>query len=349
LKNKLNILITTDPEITVPPLYYGGIERVVHMLVCELTKRGHKVSLFAHPDSKTPARLAPYRGKRSNYLPDTIINAIHIKRYVQKNGKIDLIHSFGRLAYLLPLLKTPIPKIQSYQRHITPRSIKLGSKLAGKTLAFTACSKFCAGTAKSTLVPWSIIPNGVIMQKYTPEYSVPIDAPLVFLGRIERIKGVQTAIEVAKKTGKRLIIAGSHAERGKDGEYFSKEILPLCDNKTIQYIGAVDDSQKNKLLGKASALLFPIEWDEPFGIVMVEAFACGTPVIALNQGAVPEVIEHKKTGFICESVEDMTSAVKQLPSIDRRSCRRAAEERFSDKVVTGQYEQLYHHCIQKLS
>ena len=342
---KLKIILTVDPEIPVPPLYYGGIERIVYMLVCGLAERGHQVHLFAHPDSKVPAKVIPYRGRRSQSLWDTLSNILQVQSYVGEIKGADVIHSFGRLAYLLLLMQSPIPKIQSYQRQIAPRSIRLGSWLAGKGITFTACSRYCASTADFAGGSWEIIPNGVMLEKYEFNPSVPADAPLVFLSRIERIKGAHTAIAVAKKAGRRLIIAGNYLLEGEGYKYFCQEVLPHCDNETIKYIGAVDDEQKNKLLGSAAAMLFPVEADEPFGIVMAEALACGTPVIASRRGAVPEVVEDGINGFICNSQEEMIDAVYRIKDIDRKSCRDIAEERFSAEVIVAKYLQLYERLI----
>jgi len=338
---QLKIIVTVDPEIPVPPLHYGGIERIVYMLACGLKDRGHQVHLFAHPESKTPAKLIPYQGKHSGSLRDAMLNALQIKRYVQEIGGIDIIHSFSRLAYLLLLMKSRIPKIQSYQRHITPRSAYWGVSLGGKTLTFTACSRYCANTANFSGGRWVIIPNGVPIEKYQFIPEVSSVAPLVFLGRVERIKGAHIAIEVARKTGRHLIIAGNYAKEGKGYKYFIREILPHCDGKNIQYIGPVNDSQKNELLGKASALLFPIEWDEPFGITMVEALACGTPVIAFDRGAVPEVIQNGTDGFRCNTIEEMIESVGRIKDIDRKKCRETVEARFSSDVIIAEYLKLY--------
>ena len=348
MKNSsLRILMTVDPEIPVPPSYYGGIERIVYLLICALTTRGHEVHLFAHPESKTPAKLICYRGKRSGSLVDTALNALQIRNYIGKMGKVDIIHSFSRLAYLSLLMKTSIPKIQSYQRHITQRSIFLGTILGGETLTFTACSKYCASTANFSDTQLIIIPNGVPLAKYRFNANVPSDAPLVFLGRLERIKGAHTAIEVAKKSGRRLIIAGNHDAFGANYRYFIDEVLPQCDGKMIQYVGQVNDIQKNELLGNSAALLFPVEWDEPFGIVMVEALACGTPVIAFGRGAVGEVIKHRETGFICNTIDEMVDAVRNITFIERLGCRTLTEKYFSDTVIVEKYEQLYNSCIKK--
>ena len=343
----LNIVITVDPEIPVPPLYYGGIERIVDMLIRGLVNAGCQVSLFANHESRVPAALIPYVGRRSNSLKDAFRNALQIKNYIRQNEKIDILHSFSRLAYLAFIMKSAIPKIQSYQRHITPRSIFLAKRLAANNITFTACSKFCAGTADFMGGDWQVIPNGVNIEKYQFNAGVSSDAPLVFLGRITRVKGVHTAIALAKKTKRRLLIAGNHAQSGRDYEYFKNEVLPHCDQKTIEYIGEVNDIQKSELLATSWALLFPIEWDEPFGIVMVEALACGTPVIAFSRGAVPEVIKHKVTGFVCNSLAEMIDAVGMIPLIERINCRNDAQERFSDKVIIDAYLKLYDSCIHK--
>jgi len=339
LARPLRILMTVDPEIPVPPIYYGGIERIVHMLVDGLVKRGHQVHLFAHPQSQVPAILVPYPGQRSGSRMDTLMNARRIYTYA-RHVRIDVIHSFARLAYLLGVMPSSTPKIQSYQRHISPRSIRVGRALGGRSLHFAACSRACAASARAK-VAWTIIPNGVPLEKYRFNPIASEDAPLVFLGRVERIKGAHTAIQVARETQRKLIIAGNHAERGPERDYFVNAILPYCDGSLIRYIGPVNDAQKNELLGQAAALLFPIEWEEPFGIVMVEALACGTPVIAFKRGAVPEVVEHGTTGYVCDTEDDMVNAVQHVREIERAACRRDAEARFSEQAIVQRYEAVY--------
>jgi glycosyltransferase involved in cell wall biosynthesis len=343
----LRILMTVDPEIPVPPQHYGGIERIVDMLARGLTARGHDVQLFCNPTSTIPGLLG-YHGRRSNSLHDTLANTFQIWKHVHRSQAPDIVHSFGRLAYLLPILGMSIPKIQSYQRHVTARSVRLGTRLAKGTLTFTACSEYCASTGSPTGGRWVAIPNGVPISKYTFAATVEEDAPLMFLGRVERIKGAHTAIEVARRTGRRLIVAGNRALQGAEYEYFESEVAPHCDGNQIKYIGPVTDSQKQELLRKAAALLFPIEWGEPFGIVMVEALACGTPIIAFRRGAVPEVVQHGVNGFVCSNTEEMAAAVGVLKSVSRQECRMSCEERFSDDVIVSRYEDLYRGCIAKL-
>ncbi len=337
----LRIVITVDPEIPVPPRFYGGIERIVHMLVNGLSARGHDVYLFAHPDSRMQASLVPYRGLRSGSLYDTIRNAAQIARFVYRLPAIDIVHSFSRLAYVAPLLLTRVPVVQSYQRHISSLSVRQGLFLSGGRLRFTACSQFCVDAVASAGGRWEVIPNGVPLSLFHMQEAVSAEAPLVFLGRIEYIKGAHIAIDVARRSGKRLIIAGNHASEGKEYVYFKEHIMPHCDGERIRYIGPVDDLQKNELLGKACALLFPVIWDEPFGIVMAESFACGTPVIALRRGAVPEVVRHGTTGFVCDTPDEMVAAVAAIPSISRSQCRLAAEDTFSDNAVVEKYSAFY--------
>lgn len=337
----LRVLVTVDPEIPVPPRHYGGIERVVHMLVSGLVERGHDVFLLAHPDSRVPGALLPYHGRRSQAWRDTVAHAYQVGAAARRLDRLDLVHSFGRLAYLLPLLPRRIPKLQSYQRSVTRRTVRLASRLASGTLDFTACSTSCAATADGAGGRWTVIPNGVPTDHYRFRPSVPPDAPLVFLGRVERIKGAHTAIEVARRTGRRLVIAGNRPPVNGAREYFEHEIEPHLDGDRIQYLGPVTDEQKDELLGRAAALLFPIEWEEPFGIVMAESMACGTPVVAFPRGAVPEVIKDGINGFTCDSLDEMVHAVNRLSMIDRRQCRSYCEEHFSADVVVDRYEELY--------
>jgi glycosyltransferase involved in cell wall biosynthesis len=338
----MRIVLTVDPEIPVPPRLYGGIERIVDMLARGLGRRGHDVHLFAHPQSKSPvARLIPYRGRRSGSWTDTLRNAADLYRYVRRLGRVHVVHSFSRLAYLLALRDLRLPMVQSYQRAITPRSVRWGARWGGSFLTFTACSRFLVDQVRHLGGRWRVIHNGVPLDRFSFRPRVPGDAPLVFLGRVERIKGPREAIEVARRTGRSLLIAGNAATSGPESEYFQREILPRCDGVRIRYVGPLDDPGKEELLGRAAAMLFPVDVDEGFGIVIAESLACGTPVIAFSRGGVPEAIDPGRTGFLCSSVEEMARAVTDLGRIDRSRCRRAAEERFSSDVIVSQYEALY--------
>jgi glycosyltransferase involved in cell wall biosynthesis len=340
----MKIAVTADPKLPVPPRLYGGIERIIHMLVEELADRGHDVTLFAHEDSEVACRLVPYGGTDPQAAIDTVRNALSVSRLLV--DRPDVVHSFGRLAYLTPLLPLRLPKIMTYQREPTRSRVQTAVRLSQKeTLAFTGCSDHIAEQIRPHAPAYTVY-NGVPLDTYTFRSNVEEDAPLVFLGRVAPIKGTQTAVEVAQRSGRPLVIAGNVPDDQQD--FFRGQIEPHLDGEHIQYVGPVDDEQKNELLGRAAAFLMPIEWEEPFGIVMAEAMACGTPVIGYRRGSVPEVVEHGTTGFVCDSVEAMIDAVERIDTIDRSDCRSRCEEMFSQTAVVDAYEDLYDRRIEAL-
>ncbi len=337
MPHKLHIAIVADPEIPVPPLYYGGIERVINLLITGLKKRGHTISLFAHPGSITDADyFYAYRGKDQTNS-SLLTNAFLVGRLLFNPP--DVVHSFGRLAYLSALLPTKTPKIMSYQREPTLSQIKKAVKIAGKnSMHFTGCSNYITHQFK-TFAPASTVYNAVSTDDYQFKNTIDDDAPLVFLGRIEPIKGAHTAIKVARQANRKLILAGNVPPEAR--QYFDGEIAPFINQKTVCYLGEVNDVQKNELLGNAAALLMPVEWNEPFGIVMAEALACGTPVIAFNRGAAKEVVINGTNGWLCRKTEDMVNAVARLNQISRHNCRQDAETRFSQDALVDSFEKLY--------
>lgn len=336
----LRIAITADPFIPVPPQLYGGIERIIDQLITTLQKQGHVVTLFAHADSKVNCELIPYKTDKSG-LKNDLLNAWTINKYLLSH-QVDIIHSFGRLAYLLPQMPLNIPKLMTYQREPTIDQVKKAVRLSRKhSIAFTGCSNYISHKIK-THAPAYTVYNGVNTSLYRLNNAVGDDAPLVFLGRIEPIKGTHTAIQIAQKANKRLIIAGNVPTEAR--EYFDTEVKPFL-NDSVTYIGPVNDAQKNELLGRAAALLMPIHWDEPFGIVMIEATACGTPVIGFNRGAVPEVIKDGINGFVVTNVDEAVTKVAQLTNINRELVRRDTVERFSSDKITDDYLSIYKKLI----
>lgn len=337
MKKKLKIALIADPELPVPPTLYGGIERIIFMLIEGYISLGYEVSLFAHPDSQTGAKLFAYTGKKSTNKVDVLKNLVLINRELFRN-QYDVVHSFGRLIYLFPQLPFKLPKIMSYQREPTQSSIKNAMNFAKlNTMFFTGCSEYISRQIMP-YAPSLAIFNGVNLSSYHFQEHVSQDAPLVFLGRIEPIKGPHIAIEVAIRTGKKLIIAGNIPD---EHQHYFKEIIKPKLNTEIKYIGAVNDVEKNKLLGTALVFLMPIEWDEPFGIVMAEAMACGTPVIGFNRGSVPEIIINGKNGYQCTNCDQMIDYVKKIHEISRMDVRKDAEQRFSSEVIIQQYINLY--------
>jgi glycosyltransferase involved in cell wall biosynthesis len=340
----LRIALTVDPELPVPPAHYGGIERIVDMLARGLAGRGHDVTLFAHPCSTCPVPKVAWSGQRSRALADTLRNAATLARHVA-GGRYDLVHSFSRIAYLAPMLPIPIPKLMSYQRDISARTTGLAHRLARGTLEFSAISRSMMERAP---LPgrWHLVPNGVPLRAYAFRAAVRSDAPLVFLGRIEQIKGPHLAIDAARRAGRKLILAGNVPPEHRP--WFEAHIAPHIDGDRVRYVGPVDDTQKSALLGEACALLMPILWEEPFGIVMAEAMACGTPVIGFGRGSVPEVVADGETGFVVDTVEAMAAAVGRIPSISRAACRARVEALYSDAAITEGYLGVYRQVIARV-
>ena len=335
----MKIAITADPLIPVPPVFYGGIERIIHLLVTALSDQGHEVTLFAHPDSKVDCKLIGYPSTTGNSRIDQLQNTWTINK-TTLSKKFDLVHSFGKLSHLLPMLPLNIPKLMSYQREPTLAQIKKAVRLS-QNLWFTGCSNYIADQIKAHAPAYTVY-NAVELNKYIPQYELPTNSSLVFLGRIEPIKGTHLAIQAALKTDKKLVIAGNISPGHQD--YFDQQIKPFL-NAEITYVGPINDHQKNELLRNSAALLMPIEWDEPFGIVMAEALACGTPVIGFKRGAVPEIVKHGLNGFICSTVDEMADFIHRLPEINRKEVRMDAELRFSSEVMLSQYLKIYADLI----
>ncbi|MEC9347795.1 MAG: glycosyltransferase family 4 protein [Pseudomonadota bacterium] len=337
----LRIALTADPEIEVPPRFYGGIERVVDMLAHSLTEAGHDVTLFAHPASRSAGRLVAWPGSDSRSVTDTARNMATLAREVAR-GRFDLVHSFSRIAYMLPILPFGVPKLMTYQREISRRSISLGHRLSRGTLWFSAIGHHMMRSV-GDIGTWRMVPNGVPLRAFSYSADPGPDAPLCFLGRIEEIKGPHLAIRIAKASGVPLVIAGNIPDAHRS--WYEREVAPHIDGRFIRYVGPVDDVQKNALLGRSRAFLMPILWEEPFGIVMAEALACGTPVLGLRRGAVPEIVEDGVSGFVTDTVEELVACVARLPELDRAASRRRAETRYSDTAVAAAYLGVYREMM----
>jgi len=341
----MRILITVDPEIPVPPSGYGGIERIVSSLSKEFAKRGHEVFLLANPKSteESAVKIFGWKGASSVKNRDIRINAFQLKTVV-KEIKPDVIHSFSRLLYLYPtLLTTKIMVVQSYQREISKYSTKLADLIGGKKIQFTACGAhmFKKFTGKKK---WHAIHNFTDTNFFTDDATVSKEY-LFWLGRIENIKGTKEAIHVALETNQQLIIAGNIEKRHQP--YFLNAVKPHLSNPLIKYVGLVDDEQKLKWFRGAKAFLFPIKWEEPFGIVMAESMACGTPVIALNRGSVNEVIENGVNGYKVDTISEMIDSIKKIDQIDREKVRKDAEKRFSIGFIAEKYLELFEQIVKK--
>jgi len=328
-----------DPGILVPPKGYGGHERLVYMFAKEYTRLGHDVHLLVTKGSSVEGCTVHGYGKEG--FPPKRLDALKaIPKawwFLWKNReKFDMIQNFGRLAYLLPVLNHSVKKIMTYGRIITRRNIKWINLLPNKNIVFTAPSDWCVSTGNIS-GNWHTVYNAIDFSKYTLVKNISDNAPLIFLSRLERLKGAHEAIQIALETGNRLILAGNISVLPIEKEYFRNEIQPHIDGDRIVYVGTLDDEGKNKYLGMSKAMLFPARTKEAFGMVMVEAMACGTPVIAYNQAAIPEVIENSITGFVCTSISEIKQKLLLSNSLDRETCRKFAMERFDVSIVSKKY------------
>jgi glycosyltransferase involved in cell wall biosynthesis len=339
----MRILLLMDPFIRVPPAHYGGIERVIADLADGLTQSGHDVTLWAAPGSQVSGRVEPF-GREAEWTRWSNIRntALLGARFLARGHRFDLVHNFGRLAYLAPILPRDIPKVQTYMRTVNPANMATARRLGARRLHYTAVSAVMRDTGRPGGGEWSVIYNCAVPSRFPFVGDTdPRTAPLVFLGRLDRCKGAHDAIAVARRLGRRLVIAGNVSTLADQREYFEREVAPKIDGTLVTYIGAVDDVQKQALLGQAAAMLLPIDWEEPFPVVLPESMLCGTPLIAFRRGGVPEGIDHGRTGFLCDTVEEMAALVGRLPEIDRRTVRSEAERRFSDRAIVEAYASLY--------
>ena len=346
----MKILLVMDPLIKVPPDHYGGIERVVADLADGLTAAGHDVTLWAAPGSRVNGHVDPYGHEGEWTRWSNIRNTATLAgRFLAQGGGFDVVHNFGRLAYLAPVLARDLPKVQTYMRTVNPANMATARRLGARRLHYTAVSAAIRDTGQAGGGDWSVIYNCAVPSRYP--FVADTDsrtAPLVFLGRLDKIKGTHHAIAVARRLQRRLVIAGSISQYAHEQEYFDRDIKPQIDGSLVTYIGPVDDRQKRALLGGAAAMLMPIDWEEPFPVVLPEAMLCGTPLIAFRRGGVPEGIDHARTGFLCDTVDEMTALVDRLPEIDRAVVHREAVRRFSDIAVVAEYERLYERLADRV-
>jgi glycosyltransferase involved in cell wall biosynthesis len=324
---------------SVPPQGYGGTERVVSYLTEELVAAGHDVTLFASGDSVTSARLVPCCA-RSLRLDESCRDPlphhlIMLERVFAQAGNFDVIHS--HVDYLqYPLARrSRVPHLTTLHGRLDlPDLVPLYKEFRDMQLvAISEAQKRPLHFANWLGTVHHGLPTNLFTYRGSPQ------AYLAFVGRISAEKRVDLAIEIAIRASMPLKI-GAKVDKA-DAAYFEQIIKPLLQHPLVEFIGEVNHDEKDALIGGASALLFPIDWPEPFGLVMIEAMACGTPVIAFPRGSVPEVIDDGQTGFIVENVEQAVGVVGKLATVDRRRCRETFEHRFTAKRMAREYLELY--------
>jgi glycosyltransferase involved in cell wall biosynthesis len=325
---------------SVPPKLYGGTERVVGYLTEELVLQGHEVTLFASRDSTTKAELRPVCERALRLGQPKVIDPLahHIRMIemvAQEASRFDVVH------FHIDYLHFPVTRRQRITALTTLHGRLDIPEIAPLHREFPEMNVVSISNAQRKPLPWAnwagTVYHGLPNDLY--ELHAEPGKYLAFLGRISPEKGVDRAIEIAKKAGMPIRIAAK--VDAADRDYFNSRIRPLLDHPLVEYMGEIGERDKNEFLGNAHALLSPIDWPEPFGLVMIEAMACGTPVIACRMGSVPEVVDEGKTGFIVTDIEKAVSAVKCVGTLSRHICREVFEQRFSATRMAHAYARIY--------
>ncbi len=340
----MRILIIADPHVSVPPVNYGGTERIVDLMCRGLVQRGHHVHLMAGPGSRdygggltihrAPSLAHPSRAFRKIWFQVLALRAA---------VSTDLVINFGRLDYLEIVYRTKVPLIHWFQNPLTGREVSYVLNRRRRGQHFVGVSRAqVSGDAQADR--FSIVHNSVDADAipFSPASANP--PYLVFLGRLTRNKGVHLAIEAARRAGVKLVIGGNIPNEEGSAEYFESSVKPHLGPQ-CEWIGPYDEATRIKLLTGATALLFPIQWNEPFAVVVIETLASGVPVIAWRLASTPEAVMHGQTGFLCDSVGDMVQAIHRVGEISRAQCRASVEQRFSEPVFMRQVEALIARAI----
>ncbi len=329
--------------IPVPPITYGGTELIVYWLTEELIKRGHQVTLFATGDSKTSAKLVPiwprslWRAKPQS--PHAIIGLMY-EKVLAMQKEFDIIHDHCEF-YTAPFskfIKKPI--ISTIHHPLYEEMIILFKKFSQINYVAISKNQKKMGPGINFV---KVIHHGLPVNNY--QFNNEPQNYLLWLSKITPQKGLAEAIEVAKKSGEKLIISGVIPKGCED--YFDFRIKPLIDGEQIQFVGAADFTKKVELFKNAKAFIFPIRRAEPFGLVVIESMACGTPVIAYSEGSMPELIEDGENGFLVNNQEEMIGAIKKIDQISRLECRLHVIKKFSLKRMVNKYEALYEEILKK--
>lgn len=331
----------------VPPRFYGGTERVVSYLTEELVRRGHIVTLFASGDSETRARLvstAPRALRLDGAAADPLAaHVVQLAEVFQRAREFDVIHShvdylafpFGRLV-ATPTVHTlhgrlDLPFLQQVFAHFADEP-------------FVSISHAQRAPLQAVNIRWAAtVHHGIPLDRF--RFSPEPGRYFAFIGRISPEKRVDLAIAVAQRLRIPLKIAAKID--AADRTYYEDEIRPLMADPLVEYVGEIDDAGKSEFLGGARALLFPIDWPEPFGLAMLEALACGTPVITRPYGSVPELMVDGVTGFVADTLDDLVEAAKRIDTIARTACRRHIETRFTVERMADDYEAIYREVMRR--
>lgn len=341
MSGRLRIALVAPAWLPVPPRAYGGTESIVDLLRRHYVAAGHEVVLFAPGDSDPDVselrsvtstglieRMA--RGEAATY--EHYVNAVAADVVAASSG-FDVVHSHLGMAQVPTLSLSACPVVQTVHTPLDVDDCWIATRYPGVELV-TLTEAQAAPLDRSVRV----VPSGLDMDRY--RFSGETGGRLAFLGRMGPGKNPLGAIEIASACGRDIVLAGAPQNR-EEKQYFREQIEPLVDGERVRYVGPVDHAAKVDLLGDAAAMLFPIMADEAFGLVMIEAMACGTPVVAVGRASVPEVVDHGLTGYVAEDLDGLAGLVDEAAALDRGAVRRTAEQRFSAGEMGDRYVSIF--------
>jgi glycosyltransferase involved in cell wall biosynthesis len=344
----LRIAVLAPPWIPVPPQGYGGIEAVVDLLCEALVERGHEVTLFAAPGSRSAARVHPLlNGAHPNEIGSSLYESDHVAcaweetEWAAERGEgFDVVHDHSGFTALAMADRVDAAVVHTIHgaldRTTAPFYQRHGHKALLVAISRSQADSAPAGVRISHVVPNPIAVDRWPLREQTKDY-------LLWVGRMDPVKGAHRAIEAARLAGRRLVLAGP-VQMGQEN-YFREWVEPHVDDRRVLYVGEVAGVAKQELFANAAALLMPVRWREPFGMVMLEALACGTPVIAFAEGAATEIVIDGENGMLVADEAGMARAVHSLYSIDPRFCRASVAERYDVSVTATGYERVYREAI----
>lgn len=340
----MNVTIIADPIIPVPPVNYGGTERVVDLMCRGLVKRGHAVHLMAAPGSRNTGGKLTFHRAPSTLLASRATRKIWFQALSFVAAlRADVVVNFGRLDYLAVVHRLRVPLIHWFENPLSGKEVPFVLHRRSLPTVFVGVSR--AQVSEDPAADrFEVVHNAVDIEGIPFSPSAANPPYVVFLGRLTRNKGVHLAIDAACKAGVKLVIAGNISSEPGDANYFATSVKPRLGPQ-CEWIGPYDEETRIKVLAGATALLFPIQWSEPFGLVMVEALAGGVPVIATRRASTPEVVIPGKTGFLCDTANEMAEAISKVHKISRFECRASVAERFGEKAFIGKVEALLNRVV----
>jgi glycosyltransferase involved in cell wall biosynthesis len=340
----MKVAIVAPPWLSVPPPDYGGIEEVVRLLCRGLVARGHDVTLFAAPGSESEARVVEVLDEpQPEQMEHSLVEAGHVAAVFDRldaeraaGRPFDVVHDHCPAVALAMADRIHEPLVHTLHGPFDEEREELYRR-QGHRATLVAISRSQRSQAPPGVECRYVVPNPIDPDEWP--FSEQKDDALLFMGRMDADKGPDRAVEAARRAGSRLVLAGPLQSENED--YFETHVKPNLEGDRVRYVGPQGGDAKRTLFARARALLMPIEWPEPFGLVMVEALATGTPVIAFDRGAAPEIVADGVNGFLVRDVEEMAAAVDRLDSLEPAACRASVAERFSVERVCAAYEQVY--------